>query len=217
MSGTHRTSGSRRKPKKNNGRVVLASAVTGGLALAAGGAAFVILGAKDGEKPASASAPVQTSANTGAIAPPTTGKPLMLKNTEGFAYKIAAVTGGTKPTGEAYIDYTLTNTSGAQAPLEAPGDLFIKTNKAGNAPCAEQEGAWDDLCTLKATSEVVGYVGTSQPPVIEGEDQYMPPGASYMIRLTSAEKVAVELPDLALFVYQVRFIPNRVAMPVSFP
>lgn len=215
MTGSHRSAGNRRK-KSNTGRIAVTSVLTAVLGVGAVCAVFFIV--KSG-----GSAPASTSPSAVAGSPsvpePRAGEPVSLTSTDGFTYTIAAVQGGQKVNGQAYIDYTITNTGRARAPMETPGDLFLKRDKSlSPADCMEQPGAESDKCTLENTSTIIGYVDGSPPVVKEGADEYMPAGASYVVRVSTREKVEqLTQEDLSLYVWDVRFVDDRKARLIPFP
>ncbi|GAA3234814.1 hypothetical protein [Actinocorallia longicatena] len=219
MSGSRRATGSRRKQNNSSGRYAFAAVATGVLGIGViAGAVFVLRG--EGEEPASASSPIATSADAGAVETPKTGPVVSLTTPDGFRYKIAAVSGTRKSTGEAYADYTLTNVSGKRAPLETPGSLFVNLATAGEAGkrCAANRTVPAGLCGVQTITEVVGYLGTSQQPEIDGEDQWMPPGAGYLVRVSSSAKVGEIRPsDLRLYISEIRFVTAGKAIPIPFP
>jgi hypothetical protein len=219
MSGTRRATGNRRKPKSSKGRLVFASATTGVLAVGAI-TGVVIMMKPGGEKPASAQPPVATSDDAAAVPTPKTGTAVTLVTPDGYRYKIAAAIGTRKPSGEAYIDYTLYNLGGERAPLESPGDLFVDETKGGEAAkhCADAPGVPAGFCSPQLTTEVVGYLGTSPQPEIDGEDQWMPPGSGYLVRVSSNAKVgSIDQSDLLLYASQIRFTKGGKAIAIPFP
>ncbi|GAB3687580.1 hypothetical protein GCM10027589_55980 [Actinocorallia lasiicapitis] len=218
MSGTRRASGNRRKPKNSNGRIVFAAVATGVLAVGVAAGAVVVLNS-GGEKPASASSPVATSEEAGAIPTPKTGPAVTVTTPDGYRYKIAAAGASRRPSGEAYIDYTMVNLGAERAPLESPGTLYIAKAKAGDTlkTCPNQGQTEGAYCTPTTQSEVWGYLGTSRQPEIDGEDQWMPPGAGYLVRVSTVEKSGeLTSADLALFITAIRFAKGK-TIPVPLP
>ncbi|MEO3783120.1 hypothetical protein ABGB12_07315 [Actinocorallia sp. B10E7] len=214
MTGSHRSAGSRRK-KSNTGRIATAAALTA--VLGAGAVCAVVLIVKEGETSPAARSPAVTGSPS--VPAPEAGEPVALTSTDGFTYRIAAVGGGRKVNGQAYIDYTITNTGPGKAPMERPGDLFLDRGKTlSGSRCMEQPGAEKGKCTLENSSTIIGYVDGAPPLVVEGADEYIPAGASYLIRISTRERVKeLTRQDLALYVWDVRFIEDRKARLIPFP
>lgn len=215
MTGSHRSAGSRRK-KSNTGKIAVTSVLTAVLGVGAVCAVVFIARSGDGS---SASPPASAGAGSPSVPVPKTGEAVGLTSTDGYTYKVAAVGGGQKINGQAYIDYTVTNTGTRQAPMEMPGDLFLSRDKSlSPAECMEQPGAEAGKCTLENSSTIIGYVDGAPRLVTEGQDQYMPGGASYLVRISTREKVEkLTQQDLALYVWDVRFVSDRKARLIPFP
>jgi hypothetical protein len=165
-----------------------------------------------------------------------TGTELDVSTPDGFSYSLAAVKGGTAdrplastrtppPDGTTlgYVDYVLTNTGNAPALLDFPADLFVKRSRVPSSVlaknrCMPQPGAPSDMCTLPDHTDVVNTLGFAAPRS-EDEDQYIPAGASYLVRVATDMPVSTGTTqrDLGLYVWNSRFVPDRRAVKVSFP
>lgn len=230
MAHSHR----RQKRARHTARRGIAGGVTGvlGVVAVAGGIVFVRAHGHRSEQ-----TPHAMAARTSVARAPerlTTGDRLDVSTPDGFSYSLAAVKAGTSdrplastrtppPSGSmlAYVDYVLTNTGTEPALLDFPADLFVKRSLVP-APtrgrCMPQPGAPSDMCTLPDDTDVVNTLGYA-PPKTQDEDQYIPAGASYLVR------VATDLPvstgtgarDLGLYVWNPRFIPDRHAVQVPIP
>lgn len=143
-----------------------------------------------------------------------TGEPLELTNTEGFTYTVGAIKAGVDERQRAFIDYLITNTSGKQAPVEAPGQLFLPRVLADSDRCADQEGAAPGTCSPPTTVKLL-----EGKTVREGSDKYMPVGAAFVVRTFTTGPVSPKArpSDLKLYVWNVRFIRDRIAKPVPLP
>jgi hypothetical protein len=238
MQASHRSH--RRRRKHGAGRFGLAGAATGVVGVVLVALAIVLLrstgnGGANTRAPGTDGAPAGTGGAAQRIRAPRTGPALHLTTPDGFAYDVAAVRGGTTdkplptdtappPAGKtyAYIDYVLTNTQAAEDLLDFPGDLFVRralvpANIRGR--CMPQPGVPGDMCTLPNHSAVMGYIRGSKPPVDESGDQYMPPGAAYLVRVATTQPVDKDTAqrDLRLFVWDARYISDRRAVEVAFP
>ena len=164
-----------------------------------------------------------------------TGTELDVSTPDGFSYSLAAVKGGTAhrplastrtppPDGTTlgYVDYVLTNTGKAPALLDFPADLFVKRSRVpasvAKNRCMPQPGAPSDMCTLPDHTDVINTLG-SAPPRSQDEDQYIPAGASYLVRVATDMPVSTGTTqhDLGLYVWDSRFVPDRRAVDVPFP
>lgn len=180
--------------------------------------------------------PVHPGSVAGVRRPPElkTGDRLAVSTPDGFTYSLAAVKAGTSerplastrttpPSGTTlgYVDYMITNTGTAPALLDFPADLFVRRSlvpASAQGRCMPQPGAPADMCTLPDHTDVVNTLGFA-PPSSQDEDQYIPAGASYLVR------VATDLPvraattdhDLGLYVWNPRFAPDRRALAVPLP
>lgn len=210
MSGTHRARSRRKKTGKGKALpAVLATAV----AVAAVGVTVFLV--RSGDEPAS---PGSTPHAPSAAETPRTGAQLEFTNTEDFSYSIGAIKAGLDADNRAYIDYLITNTSGRTAPFEAPGQLFLPEEEAGTETCAPQEGAEEGMCTPPIDSEVIGTVGGVRPSS-DGVDDYMPKDSSFVVRVITKQPVAedAEAANLRLYVWDVRFVSNRIAQGIPLP
>jgi hypothetical protein len=231
----------RRRKKRSAGKLGLAGAATGVVGVVLVAMVIVLLrstgnGGANTHVPGTDGAPAVNGGVVERVTAPRTGPPLHLRTPDGFAYDAAAARGGTgdrplrtdkapPPAGKtfAYIDYVLTNTGSQEALLDFPGDLFarralVPANE--RARCMPQPGVAGDMCTLPNHSAVIGYLHDSKAPVEENGDQYMPPGASYLVRVATTEPVEKSLVgrrDLRLYVWDARYISDRRAVEVAFP
>lgn len=237
MEGSHHSH--RHRKKRSAGKLSLAGAATGVLGVVLVAVAIVLLrstgGGANAHAPDTDGAPAVDGGVVGRVATPRTGAPLHLTTPDGFAYDAAAARGGTSdrplrtdttppPAGKtyAYIDYVLTNTGSQEALLDFPGDLFVRRALVPanlRARCMPQAGARDDMCTLPNHSAVIGYLRGSEAPVDENGDQYMPPRASYLVRVATTQPVekGVKQGDLRMYVWDARYIRDRRAVEVAFP
>jgi hypothetical protein len=225
-SGSHR----RRRKKSNTGRIGILGGLAGVLGIGAiSHHAPVPVRAGGGQH-----APSRTN-GAQAVSMPKTGPTLSIANTDGYAYGIGAARGGTNnkplpdsgtslPSGStyAYADYVLTNTGEKPALLDFPADLFMKRSlvtAAAQARCMPQAGAPDDMCTLPNHSAVIGYLNGSVAPISQDGDQYMPPGASYLVRVATDLPVSTKLKqtDMNLYIWDARYISDRKAVLIAFP
>lgn len=238
MEPSHRSH--RHRKKSSAGKLGLAGAATGVVGVLLVAVAIVLLRAADSgdagtKAPGQDGAPSAQGGLAGPVRTPPTGPPLRLRTPEGYAYSVAAVHGATNdqpfPTGHsplpanstyAYIDYVLTNASGEQVLLDFPGDLFVRRDQvpaAARNRCMPQPGVPGNTCTLPNHSAVIGYLNGSKEPVVESGDQYMPPGAAYLIRVATTMPVTKGLrqSDMNLYVWDARYISDRRAVGVPFP
>lgn len=234
MSGTHRSYTPRRarRRRRAGGRIALAGGIAGVVGM--GTVVVVITMLRPDSGGSDAASPASASAGTGSKAP-RTGRPLKVSTPEGYAYSMGAIKSGSDshplsdtspgPSGAtfAYADYVLTNMKAEPALLDFPADLFTRISKVPAAyrqRCMPQPGADDDMCTLPGHSKIIGYLDDSKPPSGGGgSDTYMPAGASYIVRVASDLPVsdAVKPDDLKLYVWNVRFVPDRRAVEMPFP
>ena len=236
QSGPQRSGGHRRQ--KRGGRVAIAGAVAGVIAIAAvvGG---IILSQSGSKSSPTAAANGGSATVVGGDVPrieqPKTGTPLNIATPDGYAYTVAAISGGTSDqplvkdvsppaSGQtfAYIDYVLTNSKQTPALLDFPADLFLKAAKVPGAEqttCMPQPGIPGDMCTLRNHSLVTAYVGDSKAPITQNGDQYMPGGASYRIRIQTDLSVDKGLAqsDMGLYVWDIRYISNGKGVHAAFP
>ncbi len=237
LDSTHH-SHRRHKKARSTARLGVLGGVTGvvGVAAAAG---FVVYGHAHGDRAEPAPDPmaVRTSAIDAKPHPkPHTGDALDVSTPDGFTYSLAAVRFGTsdrplmstraKPpagTTYAYIDYMITNTGTAPALLDFPADLFVKRAAvpasvlAGNR-CMPQPGAPADMCTLPDDTGVVNTLGYPAPKT-QYEDQYIPAGASYLVRVATTLPVTAGVTgdSAGLYVWNPRFVTSRQAVEVALP
>jgi hypothetical protein len=238
MQASHR---SHRRPKKRGaGKLGLAGAATGMVGVLLIAIAIMVLrstgsGGANTRSPDADGAPAVNGGVAAQKTTPRTGPSLHLTTPDGFAYDVAAARGGTsdRPLGKnttpppagrtyAYIEYVLTNTQSQDGLLDFPADLFVRRSLVPanvRDRCMPQPGVPGDMCTLPNHSAVVGYLGGSKAPIEENGDTYMPPGASYLVRVTTTQSVdkGVEQRDVRLYVWDARYISDRRAVEVAFP
>jgi len=75
------------------------------------------------------------------------------------------------------------------------------------------------MCTLPNHSAVIGYLNGSVAPISQDGDQYMPPGASYLVRVATDLPVSTKLKqtDMNLYIWDARYISDRKAVLIAFP
>jgi hypothetical protein len=247
-SHSHRHAHRRRKRTSGTARIGIAGAVTGVAGVVAAAALIVVVRSHGGPgEPAPRTVAVQTgtahlqgSAGRESIAAnriPSqlkTGDRLDVSTPEGFSYSLAAVEAGTSgrplastrttpPPGMtlAYVDYVITNTGTATALLDFPADLFVRRSlvpAAAQSHCAPQPGVPADMCALPDHTDVVNTLGFA-PPATRDEDQYIPAGARYLVRVATDTPVSATATrrDLGLYVWNPRFTPDRRALAVPLP
>jgi hypothetical protein len=212
--------------------------VTGVVGVAAV-ATLIVVGRAHGDQAEPAPRTMAVKTTAGSAKPhvkPRTGDALDVSTPDGFTYSLAAVKSGTSerpltstktrpPTGStyAYIDYVITNTGTAPALLDFPADLFVRRSAVPSSVlatnrCMPQPGAPADMCTLPNNTDVVNTLGYPAPKT-QYEDQYIPAGASYLVRVATTMPVnrGVTNADLGLYVWNPRFIANRQAVKIAFP
>lgn len=162
-----------------------------------------------------------------------TGEKLSLSTPDGFTYDIAGVKAGTSdhplptsgaplPTGTtlAFADYVMTNTGTQPALLDFPADLFVRRSKLppGGPACVSQVGVPATLCAVPEHADVVNTLGFP-PPSSQDDDQFIPPGATYLVRVATYAGVRKDIApsDLGLYVWNPRFIPDRSVLKVQLP
>jgi hypothetical protein len=246
MDNGHGARSHRRRSKKSNaGHIGFAGALAGAIGIALVAVVIVMLrpgghhtaspvqaGAGQDATAAAPSADPGEAKQTGA---PRTGPALSIANTDGYAYSIAAARGGTDdsplpgtgtppPAGAtyAYADYVLTNTGNKPALLDFPADLFVKRSRIAResqARCMPQVGTQPGMCTLPNHSVVIGYLNGAKAPSSQEGDQYMPAGASYLIRVATDLPVSTGLTpaEMNLYIWDARYISDRKAVLLAFP
>lgn len=225
----------RRHRSSGAGRIGLAGALAGILGIGAITALIVIFrhgGGSSGGQTDSA----QPGSGVQQLAAPKTGPVLSLATPDGYAYGLGAIKAGTTtqpltkggtpaPAGGAFAfaDYLFTNTGSAPALLDfTAADLFVKRTQvpeSAQARCMPQPGTPDDMCTLPNSATILGVTSGSKPPTMQNGDQYIPPGASYVIRVQTSFPVnpSTAQAQLSVYVWQARFIANRKAVLAAFP
>jgi hypothetical protein len=235
----------RQKQTRHAAPLGISGGVTGVLGVGAVAGLIVVVRAHgDHTAPTPRTVAVRTSATTvnralsgggvRSLAQLKTGTKLDVSTPDGFSYSLAAVKAGTSdrplastktapPNGATlgYIDYVITNTGTAPALLDFPADLFVKrslTAGTGKNRCMPQPGAPADMCTLPDHTDVVNTLGFP-PPRTEDDDQYIPAGASYLVRVATDLPVSTSTGthDLGLYVWNPRFTPDRRAVEVPIP
>lgn len=235
MERNHR-SHRRRTKARRAARLVIAGGATGVVGVVAIAVLTVALrdGLADGPGKRDAAARSSASAGIGLIGL-RTGDKLSLTTPDGFTYDVAGMKAGTSdrplsttrtppPSGAtlAYADYVITNTGTRPALLDFPADLFVRRSKLPpKAPanrCMPQPGAPADMCTLPNHTDVVNTLGFAPPTSADG-DQYIPAGASYLVRVATDMGVSADIgpADLGLYVWNPRFVPDRKAVKIAFP
>ncbi|MDX6744973.1 serine/threonine-protein kinase [Actinocorallia sp. A-T 12471] len=163
-----------------------------------------------------------TGGATSQVRPPT-GPVLELRSTDDFTYTIGAAGGGTEEIDGAkyaYADYFIANAQDQPVPMEYPGDLFIERAKAPKGvACMDQPGAPDSRCTVPNEQTVKALLDGSEAPLTVDGDEYMAPGASYLIRVRTKDPVPgdVKAADIGVYVWDVRFFQDRKARHIEFP
>ncbi|TDC74930.1 hypothetical protein [Actinomadura sp. 7K507] len=164
---------------------------------------------------------------------PEAGTPVEVGTADGSRYKLATVSTGldeeaatqsAPPTGTAYpyIDYLLSNPTNEEALLEYPGDIFVQRDliaPSGQSRCEPQTGAPDDWCTPATGSKVVQRLAGGELVEGDGGDQYMPPGSTYLVRITSQVPIQrdVTAADMRLYVWRQLYMADKPAKQVPFP
>src|SRR5256885_2332532 len=193
----------RRTKARRAARLVIAGGATGVAGVIAVAMLTMVLRDHLGAGPGRRDAAASSSASAG-IGPngPRTGDKLSLTTPDGFTYDVAGVKAATSnrplstsrtppPAGAtlAYADYVITNTGPQPALLDFPADLFVRRSKlppsvqAANR-CMPQPGAPADMCTLPDHTDVVNTLGFAPPTSSDG-DQYIPAGATYLLRVAT--------------------------------
>jgi hypothetical protein len=230
----------RQKKSRTAARLGIAGGVTGVLGVAAIAGLIVFVRSHGGGESVGAPGAVAVRTSSAAVragqtlAQLKTGAKLDVTTPDGFSYSLGAVESGTAdrplastksppPQGAtlAYIDYVVTNTGTEAALLDFPADLFVKRSLVppdARNRCMPQPGAPADMCTLPDHTDVVNTLGYA-PPRSEDGDQYIPAGASYLVRVATDLPVdtSVKQSDLGLYVWNPRFVPDRRAVVVPFP
>jgi hypothetical protein len=228
----------RQRKARNAARLGIAGGVTGVVGVAAVAGLIVVVRAhgRQVEPPPRTVAASTTSTGGQSLARLSTGTKLDLSTPDGYTYSIAAVKAGTAdrplaststpaPAGAtlAYIDYVITNTGTRPALLDFPADLFVKRSLVPHAVlaanrCMPQPGAPSDTCTLPDHTDVVNTLGFP-PPTSQDDDQYIPAGAGYLVRVATDLPVSTSArqDDLGLYVWNPRFVSDRQAVKVELP
>jgi hypothetical protein len=247
MPGTNRVH-QRRARKSGAAKIGLALALVGVLVVGAVVAGVIVFrpelvgrarpaidaSGTGGADAAEATAPGDVPADIPAGSPPQAGWPLEVTTPDGYRYSMAAVTAGTRdrpsaggtpsPSGAvyAYADYVLSNTQNRPVLLDFPIDLFIDraiVPESERSRCMPQPGVPGDMCTLPNQSQIALRLRNSEAPIVRGADTFIPPGASYLVRVVTdlPVKKAAGQADMRLYVWNVRFTTDRKAIEVAFP
>lgn len=234
-----RRSAHRRRRTRRAARLGVAGGVTGVLGVAAVAGLIVVVrahGDHDAAAPRTVAARAGTQRGSGSLSRLKTGSRLDVSTPDGYSYSLAAVKAGTadrplasttvRPTDGTtlgYIDYVITNTGTDAALLDFPADLFVKRSRVPSSVlaknrCMPQPGAPSDMCTLPDHTDVVNTLGFA-PPSSQDGDQYIPAGASYLVRVATDMPVdtSVSSSDLRLYVWNPRFAPGRRAVEAPLP
>jgi hypothetical protein len=221
-----------RRRKRKAAKLGLVGALAGVLGIAVIAAAIVFL--RPDPQGGNAGSEGSTAGGLGSVPSPKAGATLSLTTPEGYGYGLAAVKAGTsaaplpgaKPPGAgetyAYADYVITNTQRRPALLDYPADLFMPVDQvpeSARSRCMPQPGIPDDMCTLPNHSQITARVDDSEPPVTEGADKMIPPGASYVVRIVTdlPVKEGVQAGDLKLYVWNARYTSDRKGIEMAFP
>ncbi|TDC46844.1 hypothetical protein E1281_27190 [Actinomadura sp. KC345] len=220
----------RRKASRRTGRNGIL-AVAGVLVVAGLVAIGLVLtpGSEDG----GAEADEAAGPNAENVELPEAGTPVEVGTTDGFRYKLAAVSSGldeeaatqsAPPSGTSYpyIDYLLSNPTNNEVLLEYPGDVFVKRNlvaPSGRSRCEPQTGVPESWCTPATGSKVVQRLAGGELVKGDGGDQYMPPGSTYMVRITVQVPVQRDVgpTDMSLYVWRQLYMADKPAKHVPFP
>jgi hypothetical protein len=116
-------------------------------------------------------------------------------------------------------EYTVTNVGTQEALFEMPVDLYVKCDRVPKGTPYNIRGAPPGSCSPRNKVNMVGPVGTSPQLRKEGADLYMPPGASYLVRVTMVVPMekGVSAGDVSLTLWSSRFYSDQVGRPVPFP
>jgi hypothetical protein len=247
-SHPHHHAHRRQKQARSSARLAIAGSVTGVLGVTAVAGLIVVVRAHhDGSEPSPRPVAARTSASrlqgsvrrggasgVRSLDQLKTGTKLDVSTPEGFTYSLAAVKAGTSerplastrtppPDGDTlgYADYVITNTGTEAALLDFPADLFVRRSlvpASAQGRCMPQPGAPATLCTLPDHTDVVNTLGFA-PPKSQDEDEYIPAGASYLVRVATDMPVSADTTahDLGLYVWNPRFAPDRRAVEVPLP
>ncbi|MFC6879936.1 hypothetical protein [Actinomadura yumaensis] len=232
-SSRHRERRQKERAGRRNG--FIAAGVLGLAALVAGGLLLLPGSGDDKDGPAVVAPSAGEGTSQGQQALPRRGGPITVGTADGSKYRIEAVTGRTSddvaslqssspPSGGtfAYVEYVLSNPSSQKVLLDFPGDVFVKKNlvlSKGRGRCMPQAGVPEDMCTLPIKSEVVRRLAGGPLLAGDGGDQYMPPGASYLVRATVAVPVDEHLTrrDMGLYVWKQLYMADQLAKHAPFP
>ncbi|MFB9834312.1 hypothetical protein [Actinoallomurus acaciae] len=237
-SQSHRSAHRKRRTRRA-ARLDIAGVVTGVLGVAAVAGLIVVVrthGDHAATAPRTVAARTETQRGSGGLSRLKTGSQLDVSTPDGYSYSLAAVKAGTadrplasttaRPahgTTLGYIDYVITNTGNDAALLDFPADLFVRRSRVPASVLAEnrcmpQPGAPSDMCTLPDHTDVVNTLGFA-PPSSQDGDQYIPAGASYLVRVATDMPVdtSVSPDDMRLYVWNPRFAPGRRAVEVPLP
>ncbi|MFB4315391.1 hypothetical protein [Actinomadura sp. 21ATH] len=228
----------RRRRKRGAGKLGIAGALSGAVAMAAVAAGIVVFRPPGGEDPGSPSGLTSQGDGTQGELPsgqaPATGPALSVTTPEGYGYGLAAAKAGTddrplddaqpppEGTTYAYADYVLTNNQRRPALLDYPADLFLPREHVPDGSrerCMPQPGIPEDMCTLPNRSRVTARVNGAEAPISEAGDTLIPPGASYVVRIATdlPVKDGLKPEDLKLYVWNARYTSDRKGIEIAFP
>ncbi|MGP4029974.1 hypothetical protein [Actinomadura sp. 3N407] len=121
-----------------------------------------------------------------------------------------------------YIDYLLTNPTQDEVLLNFPGDVFLRrefVTSGVRSRCEPKTGVPDDMCTPPTKSEVVRRLAGGELIPAAGGDRYMPPGATYLVRVTVEAPIKRDITsaDMGLYVWRQLYMADNPAKQVPFP
>ncbi|GAB3678933.1 hypothetical protein GCM10027589_49190 [Actinocorallia lasiicapitis] len=174
----------------------------------------------DAESPAPQPPPGKTAKPTklARVAAMDTGVPLEATSTDGFEFSFAGVRAGVTGT-VPYADYVIANTGSDEALFETPVDLFVRSGAVPKGVQCNLTTGVEGACSPRNKAKLIGPVGDSPQLRKEGEDWYMPPGSSYLVRVTVAAemKQGVTPDDVSLWLWASRFYRDRTGHSVPIP
>ncbi|PKK15788.1 protein kinase [Thermomonospora sp. CIF 1] len=222
-----RASGRRDAPRRTGRRNGLLAGLVAVVVLAGG----ALVAWKSGLVGGSAEAPTQ------AQAAPHTGPPVEISTIDGQRYRLAAIgsgvspgaapTGGPSKDGEGaayvYAEYLISNLMNKPVPLDLYAvDLFIKRDllpERSRGLCMWHNGVPEDMCTPPAKPHVMFRLAGGAPVSGAQGGQYMPPGASYVVRVTLDVPLRRDpgAGELGLYVWKQMYMTSALAQEVPFP